>query len=197
MKMPHWTAMAAILLVLSASVAAIIVDSTQSDPLSELGTVPDFTLVERNGRTVARSDFDGKVWVADFIFTNCAGTCPLMTEQMSELQFVLPDEVRLVSFTVDPARDTPMVLSSYADSHQADSDRWYFLTGSREELYTLAREGFHLAVDDTLGTEAEPIAHSSRFVLVDRQGTIRQYYDGTDTAEVSRIEDDVRGLLSE
>ena len=197
MKTPHWTAIAAILLVISGAIVAIVADSYRTEPLSEFGSVPDFTLVERNGQTVVRSEFDGKVWVADFIFTNCEGACPLMTQQMSELQYVLPEEVLLVSFTVDPTRDTPMVLASYADRHEADTDRWYFLTGSREELYTLAQRGFHLAVDDTIGTEAEPIMHSSRFVLIDRAGTIRNYYDGTNASEVARIETDVEALLSE
>lgn len=197
MKTPHWTAIAAMILVLSASIVAIVVDSTGTDPLSEFGSVPDFTLVERNGQVVSKGDLDGKVWVADFIFTNCAGTCPLMTKQMSDLQFVLPEEVLLVSFTVDPARDTPMVLASYAEQHRADPDRWYFLTGSRDDLYTLARQGFHLAVDDTIGSEAEPITHSSRFALVDRESNIRRYYDGTNAEDVARIETDVQDLLRE
>jgi protein SCO1/2 len=197
LRKPHWSAVAAILLVISGSIVAIVADSFRTEPLSEFGSVPDFTLVERNGQTVVRSDFDGKVWIADFIFTSCGGACPLMTEQMSQLQDVLPEEVLLVSFTVDPTRDTPMVLASYADRHEADPDRWYFLTGSRDELYTLAQGGFHLAVDDTIGTEVEPIMHSSRFVLVDRAGNIRNYYDGTNAGEVSRIEDDVETLLSE
>jgi len=196
-KTPHWTAMAAILLVASASIVAVVSDSARPEPLGEFGSVPDFTLVERDGRTVDRSDFDGQVWVADFIFTNCAGTCPLMTGQMSALQHVIPEEVLLVSFTVDPARDTPMVLAGYADRHDADPDRWYFLTGSRDELYTLAREGFLLAVDDTIGTEEEPITHSSRFALVDRKGTVRRYYDGTSAEEVAQIPKDVFSLLSE
>ena len=185
------------MLVISGAIVAIVADSFRTETLSEFGTVPDFTLVERNGRTVVRSDFDGKVWIADFIFTNCGGACPLMTEQMSKLQYVLPEDVLLVSFTVDPTRDTPMVLASYADRHEADPDRWYFLTGTREELYTLARGGFHLAVDDTIGTEIEPIMHSTRLVLIDQAGNIRNYYDGTNEGEIARIDDDVQALLSE
>lgn len=197
MKVPHWTGIAAILLAVSATIGAFVSNSISSDPLNELGSVPDFQLVERSGQPVVRSDFDGRVWLADFIFTNCAGTCPLMTEQMSQLQYVLPEEVLLVSFTVDPTRDTPMVLASYADKHEADPDRWYFLTGTRDELYTLASQGFHLAVDDTGGTEVQPITHSSRFALIDRRGNIRNYYDGADGAEVARIETDVQSLLEE
>lgn len=197
MKKPHWTALAAILLVASATAVAIISDAYRYEPLPEYKTVPDFALVEKNGQTVTRSDLEGHIWLADFIFTNCEGSCPLMTEQMSQLQNVLPEEIRLVSFTVDPTRDTPMVLATYASQHEADPDRWYFITGSRDEMYTLAREGFLMAVDDTAGTEAEPIVHSTRFALVDDRGVIRQYYDGTDPDGVAGIPDDVRNLMLE
>jgi len=194
-RTPKRRVIAGILLIAPGVAVGLGIGPSGTDELQAFGSVPDFTLVERSGKAVVRADLDGKVWIADFIFTNCAGTCPLMTEQMSALGQILPEEVLLVSFTVDPARDTPMVLASYANRHRADPDRWYFLTGGREELYTLAREGFLLTVDDTMGTGPEPITHSSRFVLVDRSGTIRRFYDGTDPEEVARIADDVRGLL--
>ena len=121
----------------------------------------------------------------------------MMTYQMGKLDSALPPEVALVSFTVDPSRDTPEVLTTYAESRGAISDRWYFLTGERDELYTLAREGFHLAIDDTLGSEVEPITHSSRFALIDGSGNIRAYYDGTSLEAIDQVVADVRDLLSE
>jgi protein SCO1/2 len=160
-------------------------------------SVPDFSLVDRCGETVSRATLEGSVWVADFSFTSCGGACPTMTGQLSALQETLPEDVRLVSFTVDPATDTPMVLASYADRYEAKEGRWFFLTGAKEDIYTLAREGFLLTVDDTLGTEVEPIAHSTRFALIDREGQIRAYYDGTDPEEVARIDLDARLLLVE
>jgi protein SCO1/2 len=197
MKKPHWTAAAAILLIGSASVVAVISDSYRIEPLPVITSVPDFSLVDRSGETVSRATLEGSVWVADFIFTSCGGACPTMTGQMSALQETLPEDVRLVSFTVDPATDTPMVLASYADRYEAKEGRWFFLTGAKEDIYTLAREGFLLTVDDTLGTEVEPIAHSTRFALIDREGQIRAYYDGTDPEEVARIDLDARLLLVE
>jgi protein SCO1/2 len=197
MKKPHWTAAAAILLIGSASVVAVISDSYRIEPLPVITSVPDFSLVDRSGETVSRATLEGSVWVADFIFTSCGGACPTMTGQMSALQETLPEDVRLVSFTVDPATDTPMVLASYADRYEAREGRWFFLTGAKEDIYTLAREGFLLTVDDTLGTEVEPIAHSTRFALIDREGQIRAYYDGTDPEEVARIDLDARLLLVE
>ena len=193
----HWSALAAILIAVSGFLVSIAVDSMGTDPLAEFGSVPNFALIDHNGEAFSLGDLDGELWVADFIFTNCAGTCPMMTEQMGALNDRLPEEVRLISITVDPTRDTPEVLSGYAAGKGAEGDRWVFLTGSRDEIYRLAKEGFHLAVDDTVGTFVEPITHSSRFALVDRAGTIRSYFDGTDPATVSRISEAVEGLLSE
>jgi protein SCO1/2 len=93
--------------------------------------VPAFDLVAQDGQSFHSAVLAGKIWVADFIYTTCPGPCPRMTSQMHEVQdaIVKMPDVKLVSFTVDPARDTPMVLADYAKVHGASSDRWYFLTG--------------------------------------------------------------------
>jgi protein SCO1/2 len=157
--------------------------------------VPDFSLTERSTRPITRKDLDGKVWVADFIFTHCGGICPAMSSNMEKLQQRLPEEVMLVSFSVDPANDTPEVLTEYAKRYNADPNRWLFLTGDSQVLQKLSIEGFKLALDPTSGTEAEPITHSSRFALVDRQGHIRGYYGMEDTDTLDRIVADVKTLL--
>ena len=118
------------------------------------GALPDFALVERSGRPVRRSDLEGKIWVASFIFTNCADECPLMSAELTRLQadVAAMEDIRLVSITVDPERDTPAVLSQYAERFTADPERWLFLTGDKEAIYRLARDGFHLGIVDA--TEA-------------------------------------------
>ena len=158
-------------------------------------TVPDFTLTERSRRSVTRQDLEGQVWVADFIFTRCAGICPVMSSNMQKLQERLPGEVRLVSFSVDPSHDTTEVLTEYAKRYNADPDRWLFLTGDPSTMQELSVDGFKLALDPTGGTEAEPITHSSRFVLVDRQGHIRGYYGIEDPDALSRLIADAKKLL--
>lgn len=196
-RIPHWSSFVAMAFVVSGIGMLIVFRSMESgEPLNDFGGVPDFELVERSGETVTLSDLAGDVWVANLIFTHCGGTCPLMTLQMSSLQGVLPDEVRFVSITVDPFRDTPEVLAEYADVYGADPERWLFLTGERDDIYRLSQEGFHLAVDDTFGSEIEPITHSTRFVLVDQAGRIRNYYDGTTRNSHTLIEGDVRTLLA-
>jgi protein SCO1/2 len=158
------------------------------------GEVPQFSLRDQNGKTLTRNDLAGKVWVADFIFTNCAGTCPMITATMSKLQSELPNEVHLVSFSVDPVRDTPEVLADYAAQVSADQERWHFLTGEKQTMYDLSIKGFKLALEETGGSDIEPITHSTRLVLVDQEGRIRGYYGGTDEEELKRLLADAANL---
>jgi len=162
------------------------------------GVVPNFRLTERSGKPFTRAELDGKIWIADFIFTHCAGTCPILTTALSEIQTKLAeqkmDDVKLVSISVDPERDTPEVLSAFANGYGADSTRWYFLTGDGEAIQKLSKEGFHLAAATGGGSVDEPIIHSNRFVLVDRQANIRGYYDGTDEDAVKKILTDLKNL---
>jgi protein SCO1/2 len=163
--------------------------------LPNLYPVPEFSLTDQAGKTVTLRDLTGKVWIADFIFTNCGGTCPLITDKMRKLQdAALPAEVRLVSFTVDPTRDTPKVLAAYAEEHGASRDRWLFLTGEKQAMYDICVKGFKLPLDTEGGTPAEPIAHSTRFVLVDKHGDIRGYYSGTEEEELKRLAEDAKKL---
>jgi protein SCO1/2 len=171
------------------------------EPLPVLGTVPEFVLTERSGQPFGLHDLRGQIWVADFIFTNCAGTCPIMTTAMAELQATLTeqklDDVKLVSITVDPERDTPEVLSKFAEGYGAQANRWFFLTGEGAAIQQLANKGFLLSAATSGGPEEEPIIHSNRFVLVDRQARIRGYYDGTDEAEVQKLMRDLARLYRE
>jgi protein SCO1/2 len=161
-----------------------------------LSSVPDFKLTDQSNRTVHRQEFANKVWVADFIFTQCAGICPVMSQHMRKLQDKLPAEVRFVSFSVDPQNDTPAALSAYANRFGADHSRWSFLTGDKDAIHKLSVEGFKLALQDS-GSEAEPITHSSRFVLVDRNGHIRGYYGMEDEGTLERLMEDATRLSLE
>lgn len=170
------------------------------EPPPVLDPVPAFSLTNRDGRTVRLQDLRGKPWIADFIFTSCPASCPMMTARMSKLEKQLPDglDVRLVSFSVDPEHDTPEVLQRYAKSYQAP-DRWLFLTGTKDEMFKLSRQGFKLGIEipsaQTAGAPpAEPILHSTRFVLVDGQGRIRGYYDGFDEESMKRLVRDLEAV---
>ena len=143
------------------------------------------------------SDLHGKVAIYDFIFTSCRGMCPTMTKTMQELYEGTPEgwPVRFVSISVDPVHDTPAVLAAYAKPFRRNK-RWLFLTGNRDDIIRLSVDGFKLAAGAP-GSPQEPILHSSRFVLVDRNGWIRGYYDSLDKAAMERLQQDVRLLVSE
>jgi len=118
--------------------------------LQRLGEVPDFALIERSGQQVTKTDLLGKVWIASVIFTRCVDECPLVSSHMARLQdaFAAEPDVRLVSITVDPAYDTPEVLTRYAQRFAAQPERWLFLTGDKDAIYRLVRAGFHLGLRD-------------------------------------------------
>ena len=155
-------------------------------------SVPDFSLTNQQGEPLGSSDMAGKIWVADFIFTNCPTICPAMTQEMARLQSeFVADPVYFVSFSVDPERDTPRVLSRYAAAYGADDRRWYFLTGDKTKIYQLAEQGFSLAAGHN-GTE---ILHSPRFVLIKPDGTIHDSYDSRSGPAMLRLRRDVKALL--
>jgi protein SCO1/2 len=165
--------------------------------VSSYGTVPDFQLVNQNGRSFGSAQLIGKIWVADFIFTTCPGPCPMISTRMSELQKPLEKtDVHLVSFTVDPIKDTPEVLRSYAEKLRAQPGRWDFLTGAQSVIYRLSREGFKLAVSNGSEEAGVPV-HSTRMVLVDRHGEIRGYYEAMDADAVTKLLADTSHLLRE
>jgi len=172
----------------------LFVSCKRAPDLQTFYPVPDFSLTDQTEKTVTLQELKGGTWIADFIFTNCGGTCPVMTEQMRKLQDKVPANVRLVSFTVDPARDTAKVLAAYAAEHGATRDRWLFLTGGKQTLYDICIKGFKLPLEDDAGTPLEPITHSTRFVLVDGRGQIRGYYSVTEDGELDRLAADARKL---
>ena len=191
-----WAVLVAVLL--GVAVAAGWSRLTRTPPPPVLGQVPPFALINRDGRPVTLASLAGAPWIADFVFTRCAASCPMMTARLARLGKELPagEQVRRVSFTVDPVHDTPEVLARYAATFQAPAD-WLFLTGPEPDLHRLSREGFKLAIDvpkGDAGSTVEPILHSTRFVLVDGEGRIRGYYDGGDEAAMGRLVRDLKAI---
>lgn len=173
------------------------VQHLKNRPLPAYDTVPNFELVNQEARPFGSAQLAGKIWIADFIFTSCPGPCPIISSRMSELQKPLEkSDVHLVSFTVDPEKDTPEVLRVYAGKLKAQPKRWDFLTGSRPGIYSLARDGFKLSAFES-GDEPGLPVHDTRFVLVDRRGTIRGYYDALAPDAVTKLLADTNHLLRE
>ena len=175
----------------------IEVSALRQRTVSSYGMVPAFQLTNQNGQAFGSGQLAGKIWIADFIYTTCPGPCPMISSRMSELQKPLENsDVHLVSFSVDPEKDTPAVLRDYAAKLQAQPDRWDFLTGSKSAIYKLSHDGFKLAVSDGSVEQGLPI-HSTRMVLVDRRGQIRGYYDAVEADAITNLVADTNHLLRE
>lgn len=167
-------------------------------PLPIGPTVPEFSLIERSGQPITRADLLGKVWIADFVFTRCSGPCPTLSARMQALQTALADApgVKLVTFTLDPVNDTAAVLSDYAKRFHADPERWWFVTGDKEEVVQkFVIEGLKQTVIPAKGND--PLIHSQYIVIVDAAGRIRAAHDGLDATAKPLVIRDVRKLLSE
>ena len=174
--------------------------SHASAKLDSYGTVPDFTLTDQNGAAFSSAaELKGVDWIADFIYTTCPGPCPRMSSQMHEVQTALSgsdqnadgiptDKLRLVSFTVDPAHDSPPVLADYAKRFGAKPGIWFFLTGPEDALHHLSRDVFMLG--DINGS----LEHSTRFVLVDRRSRIRGFYLTSEPDAIARLIADTKSL---
>ena len=178
------------------------VDERPLEGLKDFGVVPEFSFIERDGRRITLTDLKSSVWIVNFIYTNCPDTCPTQSAQMREIQedFKKEKDLRLVSITVDPERDTPAVLIEYATRFEADPARWFFLTGEKETIYKFAQEGFRLGALE-IPHEDRPESgathsHSPRFVIVDREGQIRGYYVSTDPEAMKRLRRDLKVLLA-
>jgi protein SCO1/2 len=158
------------------------------DPPKVMFQLPEFTLTDQLGLPFGSKDLDGKVWIANFIFTNCPSRCPLLSADMEKLQKRMRNmgnAVYLVSFTVDPERDTPEVLKAYAEKHHANVRRWRFLTGDLDKVKQAIVAGFKMPMDPGTATPSEDsekptlfdITHGTRFVLIDHKGRVRGFYD--------------------
>jgi protein SCO1/2 len=170
--------------------------------LPVLGTLPAFALTDQESRSFGSADLRGTVWVAGFIFTRCPTICPAITTTMGRMQHRargLGQDFRLVSFSVDPQYDTPERLAAYASQHRASPRSWKFLTGSFDQVKQTVVDGLKIAMADRApGGEQDfaSVMHGTHFVLVDRDGRIRGYYDSSDPGVVDRVLADAAMLIN-
>jgi cytochrome oxidase Cu insertion factor (SCO1/SenC/PrrC family) len=185
-------------LLLAAAVVFACACARRSAP-AVLAALPDFAMasVGPDAETAfGRREMLGKVWVVDFVYTRCAGPCPLLTERLGKLAASLPPAVGLLTVTVDPEGDTPERLRAYAKSYGADPRRWVFLRGTQAQTYELLFAGFRLPMssDPKAAPEAR-VQHSTRFVLVDKNAGIRGFYDGLGDLDNAALARDAKRLL--
>ncbi len=167
----------------------------------DYGSVSDFAFTDQTGARITRDSLKGHVWLANFIFTRCQGPCPLIAYKTSLLQKEIPagTGLQFVSFSVDPEFDTPAVLSKYATTYGADGARWHFLTGDKKSVYDVIRNSFKLVVEPEKDLEEKSIeaafVHSTHFVLVDKGGVIRGYYNSADNEAYEKMKSEISKWL--
>jgi protein SCO1/2 len=176
----------------------------RDDPAAKLGIlfdVPDFALTNQNAEVIRRADLRGQIWIADIIFTRCAGPCPEMTRRMAELQAALPAElpVKFVTLTADPVHDTPEVLRAYGRRFGVESGRWHLLTGPKQEIVDLAVRGLKLTAIEKEQDQQENVndlfIHSTLFVILDQQGRARAIIESDDVEMKPKVLRAVNQLL--
>ncbi len=159
--------------------------------------IPEFSFTNQNGQVVGSKDLDNQIYVANFFFSTCKTVCPKMNEMMGKVQYAFKEEknFHIISFTVDPENDSVPVLAAYAERMRADNSKWWFLTGEKEKLYNLAREGF--LVPAAQRDSANDFFHSQDIVIIDKQKRIRGVYDGTDANDIDTLIDHTKLLFEE
>jgi len=172
----------------------------KSDPAyNSIHRIPSFSFTDQDGKTVTEKTVDGKIYVADFIFTRCGSICPKMTTNMALLQeaFKNNNKVLLLSHSVTPEMDSVPVLKKYAEEKGVISGKWHLLTGNEKEIYDLAKKQYFAG--DTIGyyQTGNEFLHTENFILVDKLRRIRGVYNGTLPVEIERLEDDINTLLAE
>jgi protein SCO1/2 len=164
--------------------------SHRAAKLPDYGEVPAFRMTDSSGQPFGGAALAGKVWIADFIYTTCPAACPMMSSKMSRIhkQLAGQQDVRIVSFSVDPVHDTPEALKEFGSRYGGANNDWIFLTGTPDTVHLLAYTTFH--VGDVLGK----IEHSTKFILVDKRGHIRGYYSSIDPEGIPALLDDLDAL---
>jgi len=161
-------------------------------------SIANFSFVNQYGKTVIQKDFEGKIYVCKSFFTTCKSICPIMNTEMTRVYkaFKDRDDFRILSLTVDPETDSVAQLAVHAKNYGVTDDKWWFVTGSKKDLYELTRNSFLLTVEQGDGGPDDFI-HTQNFALIDKEKHIRGFYDGTDSLEVTRLITDIKTLIKE
>lgn len=177
-------------------------NESESDTVFQ--TIPPFSLLNQDSILFNSEKLKGKIYAASFFFTRCGTICPIISSQLSRVQdaFHQDDEIKFLSISVDPRYDQPAKLKAYASKYAANTQQWEFLTGDKASIYQLIMKGFHVPVSDASAYDQavkdpdKAFIHSERIVLVDKEGVIRGFYDGTNKEEVDRLILEIRVLKS-
>jgi protein SCO1 len=187
----------------------LLVSCNDNSPLPFLGqskivegktvyhTIPNWKMVNQDSLYVSNQDLRPFIYVSDFFFTSCPSICPRVTKEMLKIyeEFKSEPRVKLVSFTIDPKRDTPSKLKLYGDNLAIDHEKWWFLSGDKAATFELANAYFVVAFEDA--SVPGGFDHSGKIILTDQDGHIRSFSEGTDPESTPKLIGDIKKLLKE
>jgi protein SCO1/2 len=161
--------------------------------------IGSFVMTDQHGNKISDADIEGKIHVANFIFTRCGSICPVMTKHMKLVQDIFKNnnEVVMLSYSVTPWIDSVARLKEYADNNDITAKNWHFLTGSKSEIYTLARQSYFAEEDLGFSKDSTDFLHTEHIILVDKSKRIRGIYNGTLQLEIEQLIKDINVLTKE
>ncbi len=168
-------------------------DISQTDTIYH--TIPAFEFVNQDSLSISNDSLSDVIYVADFFYTNCPTICPIVINQMIRIhdEYIEKESLKLLSFALDPKRDNVKRLSEYSENLEVNNEKWFFLTGDKDDIWNLSEEYLVAVAEDD--DEPGGISHSGNIILVDKDGHIRSFADGTDEVEVNRLMSDIDLLL--
>jgi len=172
--------------------------TVKSDQLKTFHTIPDFSLINQNGKNITQNTFENKIYVADFFFTTCPGICPMMTDNMTLVQeaFKNDDEILLLSHSVTPSIDSVAQLKKYAIDKEVGKN-WHLVTGDKKEIYDLGRKSYFVEEDLGKPKSIDDFLHTENFILIDKNKHIRGIYNGLSKNSVKQLIADIKTLKLE
>jgi protein SCO1/2 len=161
--------------------------------------ISDFSFLNQDSLLITEKAIEGKIHIANFIFTYCGSICPVMTENLKtvEEQFLDDENVVFLSFSVTPWIDKPHVLKAYKERKDIKNKNWHFLTGDKATIYDLARKSYFAEEDIGFTKDSTEFLHTEHFILVDQNKRIRGIYNGTLILEMKQLAKDILALKEE
>ena len=183
----------------TADFTPIFITDTDSISLKIEHTIGDFKLTNQNNHSITQQEIVGKIHVANFFFTGCGSICPGMMDKMKKLNTSFGDSsgVVFLSYSVTPWRDSVARLKEYAITNSINSNNWHLLTGTRNEIYELARQSYFAEEQLGFSKDSSDFLHTEHVLLVDKSGHIRGIYNGTLAMDMDQLRDDVLALAKE
>lgn len=174
--------------------------NNQTEGLTKIKhTIADFSFLNQDSTLISQKKIEGKIHIANFIFTSCGSICPKMTTNLKIVNDSLKNhsDIVLLSYSVTPWIDTPDILKKYKASNEITNPNWHFLTGSKNDIYRLARKSYFAEEDIGFSKDSTEFLHTEHFILVDKTKRIRGIYNGTLSLEMQQMVDDIKTLEKE